>query len=283
MRSGTRQLQRGIAAALCLLAGSAHADGFSVSATVTGDVHQSLGISGPKDSFQQIDDANSFPDAAATQVADGSAGVLLGDSSAHATATFGALSAGADASCAEDPVAFPDASAGATAAAEVFDTLHVSSPTLAAGTPVAFYVDLHLTTNYTSPADAPFLHSTAFAKLDANGPHGALHLEFSNADPAAAVTSGFLDAQVGDTVILDERINAGSNVGSKADALGAQDGVTSQLQLALDGAQDVALTADSGHDYAQLVPEAAASPAGLAAIAALGAVARRAREKRPAR
>jgi hypothetical protein len=261
----------------CLLtAGSAHATGFSIDANVGCEVAQGLGINSLQDTCQEDSGADSFPAAAAPQTAAGSAGIGAGSSSAEARAEFGSLSAGADAACGESPDVFPDASASGRGAATVFDTLHVSSATLEAGTPVTFHVQLNVTSNYSVPANDPsgFFFASAFASLTANSSLSDLELVSNSLDPASDVTSGDFDAEVGASVILQYRADAHPFVTAKGSLGAAQAGVSVRPQITLASPADVTLTADSLHDYAQLAPESRAVEAELAAAAMLLVVAR---------
>jgi hypothetical protein len=264
--------------ACMLAAGSAHATGFSIDANVGCSVAQGLGVFDLQDSCQDEEGTDSFPAAAAPQTAGGSAGVGAGDSSAEAHARFGSLSAAADASCGESPDDFPDASASGRGDASVFDTLHVSSATLAADTPVTFHVALNVTSNYSLPATDPsgFFFASAYASLSANSSLTSLELVSNSQDPASDVTSGDFDAKVGESVILQYRVTAHPLVTAKGALHAAQAGVSMRPQITLASAADVTLTADSLHDYAQL-PEAGAVDGELAAAAMLLLVARRIR------
>jgi len=263
---------------VCLLAaGAAHATGFSIDANVGCVVAQGLGINSLQDTCQMDSGADSFPAAELPMKAQGSASAGAGDAKAAAHAVFGSLSASADAACGEDPDVYPDASASGRGDAEVFDTLHVGSATLANGTHVTFHVDFNVASNYSAPAQDPlgFFYASAFASFDANSSVGNLHLESNSIDPASDVTSGDFDAPVGGDVILDYRVTAHPFVAAKGSVGGAQAGISARPQITLVSNADVTLTADSQHDYAQLAPEPAALDGGLAAAAALVFVARR--------
>ena len=265
-----------VVSACLLTSGSAHATGFSIDASVGCVVAQGLGIFDLQDTCQEDSGTDSFPAAALPQTAAGSAGIGAGSSSAEAHARFGSLSAAADAACGEDADVHPDASASGRGDASVFDTLHVSSATLASGTPVTFHVDLNVTTNHSEPATDPsgFFFVAAFASLDANSSVGSLHLVSNNQDPDSDVTSGDFDAAVGGNVILQYRVTAHPFVTAKGNLGAAQAGVTLRPQITLASAADVTLTADSLHDYAEL-PESGAVDGELAAATALLFVARR--------
>jgi hypothetical protein len=276
-------MSKWVFALVCALGvgGNAQAD-FSVYADALGEVVQTGGVFGISDLFDHESLATSFPDASTIQVVDGNLGIGLGYAAAHATATFGEVSASANASCAENPDDFPVASATGRGRADVYDTLHVQSPTLPNGTPVTFDIDYDLTTNYSSPADDPngFFFSSVFATLDAQtsvSGHG-VHLEFANDNPGAAVLSGTLDAQVGEDVTLHYLVDAHPFVAAAGSADGLQDAVTGRPRMTLGtGTPSVSAVADSGHDYGQLVPEPAEVEAELAAVVALVLVERRGR------
>ena len=260
---------------------TAQAD-FSVYADALGEVVQTGGVFGVHDLFDHESIATTFPDANAIQSASGTLGIGAGYAAAYATATFGVVTASANATCTEDPDLYPVASATGRGRGDVYDTLHVQSPTLPNGTPVAFDVHYEVTSNYSTPVDDPngFFFSSVFASLDAqtSASQHALHLEFRNSDPAAAVLFGTLDAEVGEDVTLEYRVDAHPFVAAAGSEHGLQDGVTGRLQITVSSATpDVSAVADSGHDYGQLAPEAAEVEAELAAVVALVLVERRGR------
>jgi len=262
-----------------LVGGAARAtSGFTVDANTGGSVVQGIDLDSLHDEFQQDAAADSFPAAASTQRAQGSAGVGLGTAHGQATAAFGLLTAAADASSEEDPNVHPDAQASAVASDEIFDTLHVESGSLGVGAVVHFHVDLEVGEDFSPPAQDPggHFHAEAVAKLDADSSVGDIHLISDNFDPAGAVTSGDLDAAVGDAVTLVYRVVANTQVFPGGSKQAVQASVSGRPQFTLLAPADVTLAADSGHDYAQLAPEARADESALAAFGALF-VARRAR------
>ncbi|MCX5738068.1 MAG: hypothetical protein NTZ61_06140 [Proteobacteria bacterium] len=262
-------------ALICILgvASAAQAD-FSVYSSVSGQVGDGTVDPLP---FSQSSFAVQFPEAAfPMQAAGGLAFGTAASGSATATTTFGTLQASSSASAG---VLGAQASTGGNARTD--DTLHVQSSTLANGTPVSLSVVFSLLGNISLTTDPVYANgkAVAYAKVDASTGHvgGGLHLYY---DPAVdgvlpLVLSGSVAAQVGDTISLTYRIDTLTQANfPSAEAPGgdAGAGIDGSFGITVDGATpDVTLTADSGYDYTQTVPEAsAAASLGAALVSLLG-------------
>ena len=253
-----------------------------VKAEVVDQVVQTGGVYGIVDTFNQIVDASTFPDAGGTMIAMGNAVIAGGSSSSHATAAFGSLTANSGAQEDENPDLLPYASANGRGSAAVHDTLHVYSASLPDGTPVTLHAVLNLNpfSSSTSNGENPgFWYASAYAVLDA----WDLHLEYASDNPTAAILSGTLHPLVGGTVALDYKADAHSFVAAQANSIiaGAELGIAPRISV--DAANpDVTMTTESGFNYGVPVPEPSRA-ACEGAVALLGCAVLTTRSARAAR